>query len=56
MPKSKQQKQGDLFARYCPPGSDPLEAWVDRLVRNIDRTSTQKALGLVLAHHVSNVV
>lgn len=40
--------QKDLFAKFCPPGSDPIEAWVLRVIRSNQNTTT-KAVALALA-------
>lgn len=42
--------QHDLFQKFCPAGSDPVEAWALRIMSS-NLNTTAKAIGLVLAWH-----
>lgn len=42
--------QPDLFLKFCPPGTDPIEAWALRLSK-MPVNLTIKALGNVIAWH-----
>ena len=46
------EHQRALRERFCPPGSEPLEAWIERLLVS-NATTTARAIGLVLAHRVN---
>jgi hypothetical protein len=42
--------QNDLFKRFCKPGSDPVEAWVERVIADRLLSPTTKAVAYYFAH------
>lgn len=39
-----------LFDAWCPPGSEPIEHWIERLLSTAELSVTARMIGMVLAH------